>query len=60
MEKKEGTSQTSPAIAERNKVKLEEKDREMLNEIEKMSSVHVLQQVEGLWRNDCKKQEQKS
>ena len=48
------------AIAERNKVKLEEKDREMLNEIEKMTSVHVLQQLEGFWRNDCKKQEEKS
>ena len=32
----------------------------MLNEIEKISSVHVRQQLQELWRNDCKKQEEKS
>ena len=48
------------AIAERNKVKFGEKDREMLNEIEKICSVHVRQQLQELWRNDCKKQEEKS
>lgn len=60
MEKMKAQAKLHHAIAERNKVKLEEKDREMLNEIEKMSSVHVLQQLEGLWRNECKKQEEKS
>ena len=47
------------AVAVRNKAKFEEKDREMLNEIEKISSVHVRQQLQELWRNDCKKQEKK-
>ncbi|CAH3133267.1 unnamed protein product [Porites lobata] len=32
----------------------------MLNAIEKISSVHVRQQLQELWRNDCKKQEEKS
>ena len=32
----------------------------MLNEIEKISSVHVRQQLQDLWRNDCEKQEEKS
>ena len=48
------------AVAVRNKAKFEEKGREMLNEIEKVSSVHVRQQLQELWRNDCKKQEEKS
>ncbi|CAH3178618.1 unnamed protein product, partial [Porites evermanni] len=48
------------AVAVRNEAKFEEKDREMLNEIEKISSVHVRQQLQELWRNDCKKQEEKS
>ena len=46
--------------AERNKVKYEEKDREMLNEIEKIPSIHVRQQFQELWKNDCKKKEDKS
>ena len=38
--------------AERNKAKYEEKDREMLNEIEKIPSIHVRQQLQELWKND--------
>ena len=60
MEKMKAQAKLLHAVAERNKAKFEEKDREMLNEIEKISSVHVCQQLQELWRNDCKKQEEKS
>lgn len=60
LEKMKAQAKLHHAIAERNKTKFEEKDREMLNEIEKISSVHVRQQLQELWRNDCKKQEEKS
>ena len=60
LEKMKAQAKLHHAIAERNKAKFEEKDREMLNEIEKISSVHVRQQLQELWGNDCKKQEEKS
>ena len=60
MERMKAQAKLHHEIPERNKVEFEGKYRKMLNEIEKMSSVHVLQQLEGLWRNDCKKQEEKS
>ena len=58
LEKMRAQAKLHHAIAERNKAKFEEKDREML--IEKISSAHVRQQLQELWRNDCKKQEEKS
>ena len=60
LEKMKAQAKLHHAVAVRNKAKFEEKDREMLNEIEKISSVHVRQQLQGLWRNDCKRQEEKS
>ena len=60
LEKMKAQAKLHHAVAVRNKAKFEEKDREMLNEIEKISSVHVRQQLQELWRNDCKKQEEKS
>ena len=60
LEKMKAQAKLHHVIAERNKAKFEEKDREMLNEIEKISSVYVRQQLQELWRNDCKKQEEKS
>ena len=60
LEKMKAQAKLHHAVAERNKAKFEEKDREMLNEIEKISSAHVRQQLQELWRNDCKKQEEKS
>ena len=59
MEKMKAQAKLHHAVAVRNKAKFEEKGREMLNEIEKVSSVHVRQQLQELWRNDCKKQEKK-
>ena len=59
LEKMKAQAKLHHAVAVRNKAKFEEKDREMLNEIEKISSVHVRQQLQELWRNDCKKQEKK-
>ena len=60
LEKMKAQAKLHHAVAVRNKAKFEEKDREMLKEIEKISSVHVRQQLQELWRNDCKKQEEKS
>ena len=60
LEKMKAQAKLHHAVAVRDKAKFEEKDREMLNEIEKISSVHVRQQLQELWRNDCKKQEEKS
>ena len=60
LEKMKAQAKLHHAVAVRNKAKFEEKGREMLNEIEKVSSVHVRQQLQELWRNDCKKQEEKS
>lgn len=60
LEKMKAQAKLHHAVAERNKAKFEEKDREMLNEIEKISSGYVRQQLQELWRNDCKKQEDKS
>ena len=57
LEKMKAQAKLHHAVAVRNKAKFEEKEREMLNEIEKISSVHVRQQLQGLWRNDYKKQE---
>ena len=60
LEKMKAQAKLHHVIAECNKAKFKEKDREMLNEIEKISSVHVRQQLQELCRNDCKKQEEKS
>lgn len=60
LEKMKAQVKLHHAAAERNKTKFEEKDREMLNEIDKISSGYARQQLQELWRNDCKKQEEKS
>ena len=54
LEKMKAQAKLHHAVAEHNKAKFEEKDREMLNEIEKISSVHVRNKSNELWRNDCK------
>lgn len=59
MERMKAQAKLHHEIPERNKVEFEGKYRKMLNEIEKISSVHVRQHLKELCRNDCKKEKEK-
>ena len=60
LQKMKAQAQLHHVIAERNKAKYEDKDKEMLTEMGKISSEHIRHQLQELWKNDCKKQEEKS